>query len=155
MPEDSQTTTERSNELQNQYVGAAQIADKNPRVVAATDLRHALGMEQPANSLNKEVMARTLSIVQQGSTQMAGLLQAENTAQELRENLADELELSDEPRSLGPVMYKIMAHVEEQYDAEHIGEIAIQNKTDDEADFEQAYLTARYEAAQEADSDEE
>lgn len=146
---DTNDIADRSTDLEEKYRGAGALTGKKPLACAATDLRHALGMEKPARSLNKTVCARVVSLAEDGDLGRAGLLEAENTASDLRESLAGVIAADETPTSLGPVVYDLLAAVEKASDAETVATLAIENKTDDEVDFEESYLARRNEAAEE------
>lgn len=153
MTDDIEALEERRNELENEYAGAAKLAGWRRLRTAATDFRHALGMDTPANSLNKEVMARTLAIVRAGELGTHGLISAENTAKELRASLVEEVALVDEePTSLGPVIFDLMTAVEAASDTENVAKLAVEN-TPEEDDFEESYLGKRYDAVEDSDDD--
>lgn len=152
--DDATTLEERIGDLETAYRGAGALEGKKPLTCAATDLRHALGMSSPAGSLNKEVCARVIALKEDGDLSRAGLIRAESTASDLRERLSLACELEEErPRSLGPVIYDLMAHVETAYDGESIAKLALANKTDDEANFEESYLEKRNAAAEDSDDE--
>lgn len=135
---DETTADERRTALETHYRGVAALAEKKPLTVAATDLRHALGMDSPAGSLSKTVLARSLAIVDDDEETPADALEAMHTAEELRERAAKTFELEAKPTSLGPIVYTLLARVEKASDEENIGDLAVKN-SDEEEEYKESY----------------
>ena len=127
----------RASDLERHYRGVSAVVDKRPIVVAATDLRHALGMESPAGSLNKTVCARFVATCDDDEETPADALEAMHTAAELRERVAETAELESVPSSLGPVIYDLMAHIEDA-ESDDMGALAVENAHEEE-EYEESY----------------